>query len=83
MKKVSVIIPAFNCAATVKESALSALEDNKDSVAELVFVDDKSTDETLSILRVLEEDYPSMKNKSTLLYLILSILTLISCFIAN
>lgn len=61
MKKVSVIIPAFNCAATVKESALSALEDNKDSVAELVFVDDKSTDETLSILRVLEEDYPSMK----------------------
>ena len=33
-------------------------------------------------LKILK-DYPSMKNKSTLLYLILSILTLVSCFIAN
>lgn len=61
MKKVSVIIPAFNCAATVKEAALSALEGNKEAVAELVLVDDKSTDKTLSILRALEMEYPIVK----------------------
>ena len=61
MNKISVIIPAFNCAATVRESALSVLEDNKNAVAELIIVDDKSTDETLSIIRDLENKYSIIK----------------------
>jgi len=61
MKKVSVIIPAFNCAATVKETALSVLEGNNEALAELVIVDDKSTDKTLSILRALETKFPIVK----------------------
>jgi glycosyltransferase involved in cell wall biosynthesis len=61
VRKISVIIPAFNCATTVKESVLSILEGNKDVVAEVILVDDKSTDETLSVLRNLEKDYPIVK----------------------
>lgn len=61
MRKVAVIMPAYNCAETVKESALSVLEGNKESVSQLVFVDDKSKDITLEILRALEKDYPIVK----------------------
>jgi glycosyltransferase involved in cell wall biosynthesis len=61
MRKISVIIPAFNCAATVRKSVLSVLEDNTTAVAELILVDDKSTDETLSIIRELEKKYSIVK----------------------
>ncbi len=60
MEKVSVIIPAFNCATTVRETVLSVVEGNKDAIAEVIIVDDKSTDQTRSILQKLQNDFDSV-----------------------
>jgi glycosyltransferase involved in cell wall biosynthesis len=48
--KISVVIPAYNCAATIKATLDSALAQTR-SAAEILVIDDGSTDETLSSLR--------------------------------
>lgn len=50
---VSLVIPGRNCAATIRqclEAVVPALKDDKSPLAEIIFVDDGSTDETASIV---------------------------------
>ena len=56
MPLVSVVMPAFNCAAYVEEAVRSALAQTENDL-ELIVVDDGSTDETPGILsRLTRED---------------------------
>jgi glycosyltransferase involved in cell wall biosynthesis len=50
---ISFIIPAYNCAATVEESVRSILKTNFQKGDEIIIVDDKSTDHTLSVIKQL------------------------------
>jgi glycosyltransferase involved in cell wall biosynthesis len=50
---VSIITPAYNCAATIRE-VIQSVENQAPYVLEHVIIDDGSTDETLSIIRELE-----------------------------
>ena len=52
---VSVIMPAFNAEATIKESALSVLNQSYDNL-ELIVIDDNSTDSTLDILDTIKDN---------------------------
>lgn len=50
MDSISVIIPAYNCAATVDRSIASALAQDYDGSLEVIVINDGSTDETLNAL---------------------------------
>lgn len=52
MHTVSVVIPAFNCAATIRDAVLTAREQTHRPL-EIVVVDDGSTDDTLAQLEAL------------------------------
>jgi glycosyltransferase involved in cell wall biosynthesis len=51
--RVTIITPAYNCAATIRE-VVQSVENQAPYVSEHVIVDDGSSDETLSIIRELE-----------------------------
>ena len=54
---VSVIIPCYRCASTIRRAIQSVINQTQ-KPAEVVLVDDASADETLVVLRELEEQYP-------------------------
>jgi glycosyltransferase involved in cell wall biosynthesis len=60
-KNISFIIPAFNCAETIKESINSILDGNFDKGDEIIIVDDKSTDNTLDILNKISSNNSGIK----------------------
>jgi glycosyltransferase involved in cell wall biosynthesis len=55
---ISFIIPCFNCAKTVEESIQSIYAQNLGFCFEVICTDDKSTDDTLVVLRECEQKYP-------------------------
>ena len=56
---VSVIIPCYKCAKTIKRAVFSVL--NQTHVPkEIIFIEDASDDETLSLLQELKESYPDI-----------------------
>lgn len=57
--KISIIVPCFNRENHIKECAKSILSQSYPmEFMEIIFVDDASTDNTLSILKELESNYP-------------------------
>jgi glycosyltransferase involved in cell wall biosynthesis len=57
--KISVLIPCYNAAETVRE-ALQSIQQQTFSDLEIVAVDDGSTDMTLAILRQMAQDDPRL-----------------------
>ena len=58
---ISFIIPAFNCAATIRESVQSIVETNYTEADEIVVCNDGSSDGTAEILSALEKDVPRFR----------------------
>ncbi|MGD0961673.1 MAG: glycosyltransferase family 2 protein [Methylomonas sp.] len=56
---VSVIIPCFRCAATIRRAVLSVIAQTQ-KPEEIILVDDASGDDTLGLLRQLEQQYPAL-----------------------
>lgn len=54
---VSVVIPCFNCGVTLQRAAMSVLRQSL-KVAEVILVDDASSDNTWAVLTDLERTYP-------------------------
>ncbi len=54
---VSVIIPCFRCASTIERAVKSVIQQTQ-KPAEVILVDDASDDETLAVLREIEQQYP-------------------------
>lgn len=54
---VSVVIPCFNCVETINKALMSIYEQTIKPI-EVILVDDKSTDETLSVLYDLQKLFP-------------------------
>ncbi len=60
--KLSIIIPCFNCASTVDEAVDSCFEQGfKVDEFEIIMVDDKSTDDTLSVISKLTAKYSNIR----------------------
>ncbi len=57
---VSYIMPAYNCASTIAESVASIYNGNFEKGDELIVVDDKSADKTISVINILKKKYPSI-----------------------
>jgi len=57
-KKISFVIPAFNCADTIEESVDSIVRGNLKKGDEIIIVNDGSTDKTAGIIKKLENKYP-------------------------
>ena len=58
---ISFIIPAFNCAATIRDSVRSIVETNYMEEDEIVVCDDGSSDGTADILSALEKEVPRFR----------------------
>lgn len=58
---ISFIIPAYNCEGTIRESVNSIIDTNFESDDEIIIVDDKSTDNTLGILKGISSSNSSIK----------------------
>ncbi|MFA7192126.1 MAG: FkbM family methyltransferase [Candidatus Paceibacterota bacterium] len=58
---ISFIIPAYNCERTIRESVNSIIDTNFESGDEIIIVDDKSTDNTLDILKEIASSNSSIK----------------------
>ena len=54
---VSVVIPCFQCAGTIRRAVDSIVQQTR-KPAEVILVDDASGDQTLSVLRNIESQYP-------------------------
>ncbi|MEM7066397.1 MAG: glycosyltransferase [Cyanobacteria bacterium P01_B01_bin.77] len=52
---ISVVIPAYNCQTTIKNTLMSVFEQTY-STLEIIVIDDGSTDATLDILKTLDDD---------------------------
>lgn len=57
MQKVSIIIPVYNVASYIEESLLSALNQTYNNI-EYIIVDDCGTDNSISIVRMLQQSNP-------------------------
>lgn len=57
MPKVSVIVPIYNVAKYIERCARSLFEQTLDDI-EFIFIDDKSPDNSISILKAVLEEYP-------------------------
>lgn len=57
---VSFVMPAFNCATTIRESVESIIKGNFQDGDEVIIVDDASTDNTLKVIESLQKKYPSI-----------------------
>jgi glycosyltransferase involved in cell wall biosynthesis len=62
MAHVSFIIPAFNCARTLRETVASIYAGNLCEGDEVVIVDDASTDATADIVLQLKQESPSIRS---------------------
>jgi glycosyltransferase involved in cell wall biosynthesis len=60
MKKVSVIIPVYNCAEYIKESLLSAISQTYSTI-EIIIVNDGSTDNSLDIIKEISSNNNNIK----------------------
>lgn len=60
-KNISFIIPAYNCAETLKESIDSIFDDNFEQGDEIIIINDYSTDKTDIIIKKLIKKYPFIK----------------------
>ena len=60
MIKVSVIIPVYNAADTIERCVDSILQIRRDDV-EVVLVEDCSTDNSLSVCKMLDEKYSNVR----------------------
>jgi glycosyltransferase involved in cell wall biosynthesis len=58
---VSFIVPAYNCADTIRQTVDSIFHGNFDPHDEIILIDDASTDETPSMLRKIQEERPSVR----------------------
>jgi glycosyltransferase involved in cell wall biosynthesis len=58
MPEVSFFIPAYNCSLTIEESVDSIMATNFTDGDELIIVNDRSTDNTTEVLKMLREKYP-------------------------
>ncbi len=58
---VSFVIPAYNCAETVREAVESILDGNIECGDEIILVDDCSTDQTADVLNDLKAQYSRIK----------------------
>lgn len=58
---ISFIIPAYNCADTIRETIVSIYNDNFEEGDEVIIIDDASTDSTSKIIEELSKKYPSIK----------------------
>jgi len=56
---VSVIIPCYRCSSTIHR-AVQSVVDQTQKPAELILVDDASGDDTLGVLREIEQQYPDL-----------------------
>lgn len=59
--KLSIIIPCFNCEDTLSEAVFSIYEQKIDIPFEIIMVDDRSTDNTVNLMRGLANKYPEIK----------------------
>lgn len=59
-KRLSLIIPAYNCAEYMDETLMSVLSQMPDD-CELIVVDDGSTDETPEMLKAYEAEYSKLR----------------------
>ena len=57
---VSFIIPAYNCADTLEQTVQSIYDGNFNSSDEIIIVDDKSSDNTPSLIRDLAAKFPNI-----------------------
>ncbi len=57
-KPVSFVMPAYNCASTVREAVESIIKGNYEKGDELIIVNDGSTDNTADVLAGLKRRYP-------------------------
>jgi glycosyltransferase involved in cell wall biosynthesis len=57
---ISFIIPAYNCAATLSEAVASVYDDNFSEGDEVIIVNDASTDNTASVIKELQLQYPAI-----------------------
>jgi glycosyltransferase involved in cell wall biosynthesis len=63
--ELSVIIPCYNCAKTLKEAVNSIYDQtNMHTPFEVVLVNDASTDNTADVIQDLSEQYPNLKHFS-------------------
>ncbi len=58
MNNITFFIPAYNCSATITEAVDSIMQSNFTAGDELIIVNDFSTDDTVKVLKHLEEKYP-------------------------
>lgn len=58
---VSVFIPAYNCADTIKQSVASVFAENCSGDDELLIVNDGSSDDTDAVLKQLEQERPEIR----------------------
>jgi glycosyltransferase involved in cell wall biosynthesis len=58
---VSFIIPAYNCAHTIRQSVGSILDGNLEAGDEIILIDDASTDETPRVLDQMQKSHPYTK----------------------
>lgn len=61
MMKISVIIPAYNCANTIRNTVESVLKSGLSDL-EILIIDDGATDETPLICTELENEYPCIRS---------------------
>lgn len=61
MMKISVIIPAYNCANTIRNTVESVLKSGLSDL-EILIIDDGATDETPLICTELENEYPCLRS---------------------
>jgi glycosyltransferase involved in cell wall biosynthesis len=60
MSNITFFIPAYNCSTTITESVDSIMETNFEDGDELIITNDCSSDNTVEILNILKEKYPSI-----------------------
>lgn len=60
-KKLTIIIPCYNCEETLEEAVTSIYEQNIDIPFEIIMVDDKSTDNTIGVMKNLSKKYSEIK----------------------
>lgn len=58
---VSFVMPAYNSAETIEESVESIFDGNYQDGDEVIIVNDKSTDDTLACIKLLQSKYPAVK----------------------
>jgi glycosyltransferase involved in cell wall biosynthesis len=60
-RKLSIVIPCFNCTATLEEAVDSIFAQNLTTPFEIVMVDDKSKDSTIALMQRLAAIHPEIK----------------------